>query len=693
MSDLPTPFTPAPPPATHAAAPTPADLVTPAWKILQRSQAATAVTDLDGHLVYVNPAWLALWGCEAAADVLGRSFFDAGFWLDDAAARALQQTVRAQAHAQADLRARHRDGSAVALRGAAHLVVDADGAPIGAMATFLDRRPELAALAQLDAQRQRLAHSEWRLRWAQQVARFGSWHLDLVSGQLDWSDEVYALFELDPARFAPSYETFLACVHPQDRQAVDEAYTNSLRTRSPYRVEHRLQMPDGRIKWVVEQGETSYGDDGRPLHSIGTVQDISAIRRQQDELTELNASLEQHIAQRTRALALAKEDAERASAAKTEFLSRMSHELRTPLNAILGFGQLLELAPLAAEDAGHVQEVLAAGRHLLELIDEMLDLAAIEAGHIRLQLQPVALAALVDECLRQITPTAQQAGLRLEARIDASCLPVHADRARLRQVLSNLLSNAVKYNRSGGHIVVESHCAAQVCELRVHDSGPGLSAEQIGRLFQPFERLDADRRGIAGTGIGLSVSKRLVELMGGSIGVSSQPGVGSVFQVRLPTAAAMPAALPTPPAAALASQDGVRAGVLYVDDHEANRRLMQQALQRRPGLRVRVAADAESALALACADPPALLLLDIQLPGLDGHALLAQLRAAGCSAPAVAVSAYAMPEDLARGRASGFVDYLTKPLDLARTLAVVDRLLAADGPGRGQLPPHCGASG
>ena len=666
------------PAPAHAAAPTPADLVAPAWQILQRSQAATVVADLDGCLVYVNPAWLALWGYDAVAQVLGRPL-DAGFWHDAEAARELHRAVLAGQPAQADLCARHRDGSAVAVRCAAHLVVDGDGRPLAWMATCLDRRAEVAALAQVDAQRRRLEDSEWRLRRAQQVARFGSWHLDLASGHLHWSDEVYALFEIDPARFAPSYEAFLACLHPEDRGQVDAAYAQSLRTREPYRVEHRLLMPDGRIKWVVEQGETHYGEDGRPLHSIGTVQDVSQTRRQQDELAALNAGLEQRIAQRTQALAQAKEDAERASAAKTEFLSRMSHELRTPLNAILGFGQLLELSPLAPDDARHAHEILAAGRHLLELIDEMLDLAAIEAGRIQLHRQPVPLPALVDECVRLMGPMAEQAGLRLTWRIDATCLPVQADRSRLRQVLLNLLSNAIKYNRAGGEVRVESNCADGTCELQVCDSGAGLSAEQVERLFQPFERLDADRSGIAGTGIGLSLCKRLVELMGGSIGVHSQPGVGSTFRVRLPTAVSAATAAETAPAQAPRPTGSAQASVLYVEDHEANQRLMQFILQRHGGLHLSIAGDAETALAMVEQQPPALLLLDIQLPGLDGHALLARLRAAGCTAPAVAVSANAMPADLARARAAGFADYLTKPLDLRRTLAVIDRLLA-DGP-------------
>ncbi|MCX7902267.1 MAG: PAS domain S-box protein [Burkholderiaceae bacterium] len=769
-----------------------------------------------------------------------------------------------------------------------------------------------------EAARRRLERSEAQLRKAQRVAQIGSWHLDLVCGRLEWSDEVFRIFEIDPQQFGASYEAFLGLVHPEDRALVDTAYRTSLETRQPYRVVHRLLMPDGRIKWVEEQCDSEFDLDGKPLRSDGTVQDVTeqyraaqAIQRseaalralldgypgwvaaideeeryvyvneafscqvglpaadivgktltdirgahvavelreimqrlragavvqtercypdadgrlrhywvhyrmapapgaadrqlfyafavdvtdyrlnelrlstiaeatgfgtwqwdarsgllevddnalalagyrraqvpgdllpwilslihpqdrearrcqyerilsgasdcidveyrvrhrgghwvwlldrgrvatrdvdgravlvvgatqeitplklQQERLAALAAELEDRVAQRTLALKHAKEDAERANAAKTDFLSRVSHELRTPLNAILGFAQLLELASLDPQEKEHVGEILRAGHHLLDLINEMLDLATIEAGHIQLTYEAIALKDLIDECLRLMTPTAERAGLRLENAISDTCDRVWADRKRLRQVLLNLISNAIKYNRRGGRVTVACSCDEGMCEVRVADTGTGMTSDQVAKLFQPFERLGAERLGVPGTGIGLTVSKRLVELMRGDIGVDSLPGVGSTFFLRLPTAAFLQTAADTVGAVGEYRYKPGQATVLYVEDNPANRLLVQRALAHYQHVRLLLAEDAEQAVPLALNERPDVLLIDIQLPGIDGYELLARLRAAGCMAPAVAVSANAMPADLARGREAGFLKYLTKPLDLGRLL-------------------------
>jgi PAS domain S-box-containing protein len=1037
-------------PTAHRAAPVPAEWSAPVWPMLQHAQGAVAVADLEGRLVWVNPAWLALWGYGDAQQVRGRRI-DEGLWHDADAARAVLRAVREQRSWDGAVEARTAQGAPFSLWCAAHLVDDGDGRPVAMMVTFAERRgghasgatlasqpqftetvvdtagllfavldgrgrfvrfnaecerasgwtveqvlgrtpwdtvvpPEIAdrvrteawdtAMAsaapaatthytnewlhrdgsrrliewsnrvfdgadgerymvavgidvtEREAARRRLEHSEARLRNAQRVARLGSWHLDLVSGALEWSDEVYRIFEIDPARFGASFDAFLALVHPDDRALVDAAYKRSLRTREPYRVQHRLLMPDGRIKWVEEQGEswfdgrgralssdgtvqdvtervqaqemlarseanlramldgypgwagvvdddmrylyvndtfarqvgrpreqivglktaelrgeaveaelraitsrlqpgesthterryvdatgqdryywvhyrattdgtasgrrlvygfgidvTEYrlnelrlkaiveatgigtwqwdaragrltvddgclalvgytradvdgdlvawllarihaddrearrahytdllsgraaaidseyrfrhrdgrwvwlldrgrvatrGADGMPVLVIGATQDIGALKQHQEALAALNAELEQRVEQRTAALAQAKDEAERANAAKTEFLSRMSHELRTPLNAILGFGQLLGMSDLRGEDRGHVGEILRAGQHLLELINEVLDLATIEAGRIQLHLQPVPVHALADECLHLIAPVAAKADVRLSNDVSPSCGQAWADRGRLRQVLLNLLSNAVKYNRPGGCVSVGCRCDDTVCELQVRDTGAGLTPAQVDRLFEPFERLGADRQGIQGTGIGLTVSRRLVELMGGEIDVASTPGEGSTFTVRLPGSGRGrddSGFVPLADAGGAGTPAPRHATVLYVEDNAANRLLMQRLLEHLGGVRLRVAADADEALAIVQREAPDALLLDIQLPGTDGYALLARLRAAGCSAPAVAVSANAMPADLERGRAAGFVDYLTKPLDIQRTLKVVAALV------------------
>jgi PAS domain S-box-containing protein len=382
----------------------------------------------------------------------------------------------------------------------------------------------------------------------------------------------------------------------------------------------------------------------------------------------------------------AKEEAERANLAKSEFLSRMSHELRTPLNAILGFGQLLELKAADPAQAGQVREILQAGQHLLTLIDEVLDLARVESGHLAVSPEPVPVLPLLKDCLNLVRAQANTRNLRLAEPSGSCAVTVRADRTRLKQVLLNLLSNAVKYNREHGTVsvscVAEPESQPSTLCLRITDTGPGLSAQQQVRLFVPFERLDAENRQIQGTGIGLALSKRLVELMGGSIGVSSSPGAGSTFWVRLPIA--QPHAEPSPPAAPADAPMAAPAGdarhdVLCIEDNPANLRLIEGIFARRPDIRLLTAIAPGLGLELARTHRPALILLDINLPDMDGYAVLQRLRQGESTRdiPVIAVSANAMPSDLERAKAAGFDAYVTKPLNLKTLMDQVDALLDA----------------
>jgi signal transduction histidine kinase len=401
------------------------------------------------------------------------------------------------------------------------------------------RTAELSRALQLqqDAQ-QALVRSADQLSEAQRLAHIGSWELELLTNRLHWSDEIFRLFEIDQAKFGATYEAFLNAIHPEDRDAVNQAYSQSLADQQPYEITHRLQMPDGRIKWVHERCTSTFDAQGKPLRSVGTVQDITEQHQAEQALAQLNQELEQRVARRTAEVEAARNEAEHASRAKSEFLSRMSHELRTPLNAILGFGQLLvadDAHPLAPEQRENVQEMLQAGRHLLDLVNEMLDLTRVESGHIDLSLEPVEIAPLLQACLAQVRPLAQQRQLTLEAAA-APCV-LQADRLRLRQVLLNLLSNAIKYNRTGGRVQVSCQpVAGERIRIEVRDSGQGIAPENLARLFRPFERLESAYKGIEGAGIGLALTRRLVEGMGGEVGVSSVPGEGSTFWVVLPAA-------------------------------------------------------------------------------------------------------------------------------------------------------------
>jgi CheY-like chemotaxis protein/nitrogen-specific signal transduction histidine kinase len=384
-------------------------------------------------------------------------------------------------------------------------------------------------------------------------------------------------------------------------------------------------------------------------------------------------------------LIAARDEAERANKAKSQFLSHMSHELRTPMNAILGFGQLLESDrqhPLSAQQQDWLREILQGARHLLDLINEVLDFGRIESGHLDLKLEPLLLSDLVEESLALVRPLAQERQVRLiPSTGPLNQAWVMADRTRIKQILLNLLGNGIKYNRAGGQLQMACRLEAAEVWLGVQDTGPGIAHEDQGRLFQPFERLGAARSEVEGTGIGLALSRRLLQAMGGSIGLDSEPGLGSTFWFRLPrsgvaTAAGGGPSEPVPAATPVAATPEPQT-VLYIEDNPVNVALMEAMLGRLPGVQLVSASVPAEGLRLAQQLQPALVLMDISMPGMDGFEALARLRAndATCDLPVVAVSANALPSDIEAARVAGFRAYLTKPLNLDILLDTVQQNL------------------
>jgi PAS domain S-box-containing protein len=431
---------------------------------------------------------------------------------------------------------------------------------------------------------------------------------------------------------------------------------------------------DGR-KTSVSYNATTFYDRDRTLQGVFVAaRDVTERMRLDAVLQDKNAELES-----------ARFLADKANLAKSEFLSGMSHELRSPLNAILGFAQLMEsdTPPATPSQRASIEQILHAGWYLLELINEILDLAVVESGKLSLSVEPVSLEEVVSECQAMVEPQGQQRGLEVTYPGFDQPVYVLADRIRLKQILINLLSNAIKYNQPGGSVAVDYAAVTQDrLRISVRDTGIGLSAESLKQLFQPFNRLGQESRGEVGTGIGLVMSKLLVEMMGGLIGVESTLGVGSVFWFEVSIASAPEfaeePALQAAPVASVLPRATLRT-LLYVEDNMANLLLVQQLIARRPDLRLLTAGDGTEGVQTARSALPDVILMDINLPGMNGIEALRILRADSTTAdiPVLAISANAMLGDIEKGHAAGFFDYLTKPINVRKFMETLDLALQA----------------
>jgi two-component system, sensor histidine kinase and response regulator len=422
--------------------------------------------------------------------------------------------------------------------------------------------------------------------------------------------------------------------------------------------EYEVFRKDGKRIWLCENARAVRDDNGKILYYEGTVEDITE-HKLVDEF-------------------------KRASKAKSEFLSRMSHELRTPLNAILGFAQLLDRQKPTEVQKKRLSYILSAGRHLLDLINEVLDISRIEAGRMQLSIEPVCVADALEETLDLMRPLATERAIQLSAAVDLDAsIYVLADRQRFKQVLLNLLNNAVKYTPHHGEVTVSYNVnGTDKVRVLVSDTGPGISGEKLARLFVPFERLGAEQSTVEGTGLGLALSQRLMQAMGGSIEVESVVGKGSMFSIELPRTKSPLERLPlheqkngAPPS----SSEPVTRSILYIEDNLSNLALVEQVLAERPGTALLTTMQGQVGLDLARQHLPDLILLDLHLPDLPGWDVLARLKddTTTRDIPVVVISADATRRQINRLTSAGATHYLTKPLDIAKFFDVLDQTGAA----------------
>jgi PAS domain S-box-containing protein len=545
------------------------------------------------------------------------------------------------------------------------------------MGVALDVTEHREALAALRSADQRAALSA-------RSAGIGTWQVDLESGLERWDEQMFALRDLPVREQPPTREERLALLHPDDVHVVIDSQRGALDADESSQYEFRVLLPGGGVRWLASRSIPVRNALGTTVRRVGVNWDITENKRAQVALQE-------------------KAVAERESQAKSKFLARMSHELRTPLNAVLGFTRLLQRDAQGApgsEQRARLGHIRAAGEHLLSLINDVLDLSNLQEGGLKLDPQAIDLRALTAQALPLVDALAAQRQVRL--RTDAAEQAVHAwaDPTRVLQVLLNLLSNAVKYNRAHGEVTIALRSTGAAAELRITDTGRGMTPAQIAHLFEPFNRLGIEHEGIEGTGIGLVIVKALVEGMGGSLGVTSQAGHGSTFTLTLPTPPQAPAPARAPPerdaaGAAPAAAAGATPSVpsapptaatagavppmlqgrlLYIEDNAVNVLLVEELVGTLPGLTLVAEATGGAGVERAGSLQPDLILVDMQLPDFDGFEVLRRLRHRPETAaiPCVAVSANAMPDDITRALEAGFEAYWTKPIDFRAFIAALE---------------------
>ena len=476
---------------------------------------------------------------------------------------------------------------------------------------------------------EKLKKSEARLAEAQYIAHIGNWELDLISGELIWSDEVFRIFEIDPKKFGASYEAFLETVHPDDRESVDVAYAESLKNKSSYEIEHRLLMKDGSIKWVHERCQNDYDEQDKPIRSVGTVQDITTQKVAEQKLKQAHDELEYRVQQRTKELELTNirlketiKDAEKANAVKLRFLSAASHDLRQPLQAISMYISALSRDCENIKSKEIINKVNLTLQNITSILDVLLDISKLESGSIKPQITNFVLQELFEKIHTNLSPFAEAKAL--DFNVNQANIDINTDFVLLQRVVENLVSNAIRYTDKGCIELTYENNSDNV-QIKVKDTGIGIQEENIDNIFEDYFQIDNPaREHKKGLGLGLSIAKQISELLGHNIDVISIPNKGSTFIVSIPHAGKVK--IKQNEANENQKHDKCNAIVLLIDDDEMVLDSISMLLELE-GFQVLTAMNSEGALdVLTNKKLPDIVITDYRLPGKNGKEVVQEIR-------------------------------------------------------------------